>query len=801
MSSNTNLKHKILSPKVFSLVIGLIVFLSFIALGLFTNSLKNLETQVMDLHFNLKNTWQVQGRERGVTHENASPKLSDDIVIIGVDNKSLETYGRWPFPRMIHADLLNSLSRISDRNRRETAVLLDFLFNETADRAYEDVVFLDSIRENGNVSLQTLHSRLPINSLDQDALEDRFRVLLNNYGEITDIQGDLSEVRPNYGIESPLIPYGEAIDSYGHASYREDSDKTYRRNQLVSRYSLHVNDYRFGDLKPGMDFGIKNRGHLAWENENGILEAVDIPLNAESLDNMRKDILRKGLKNTDIQNYPVSSYEDHYIPAIALTLALQYFNRSLDDIEVVYGSHILIPSPEHWDKNKGEWVPYVIPGEKTSADIRIPIDKSGNMLINFMGRRSSAVQGEYRTFPVRSYSWLAGKAPGTDTETWPKTNGLGGKIVMVGAFAIGMADDEKPTPMGLMFGVEIHANALNTIIMNNFIRKPPVWVNNLVMFVLIMLFAFITSRMKRLGWSAGILLAFIVISFFTLTILFEYRGLLIDWATPVLSTIVTFVAVVIYRVLTAEKDKRYIKNVFGQFIAPELVEELADSPPELGGTYIDGTVLFSDIRGFSNISEMLDSKKLVNLLNEYLNLMTNNIVDDYGGTLDKYIGDAIMCFWGAPKSLEDHAERACKSAIAQIRILNRMNPSLKKKYGVPIAIGIGINSGINRRDEQDPTRLTGTSNLMVAYMGSEGRKNYTAMGDTVNLASRLEGVNKMYKSTILISQDTYNLIRHDEKFIVREIDEIRVKGRNKPVTIFELIDYEGELKGVAEDEG
>jgi adenylate cyclase len=269
----------------------------------------------------------------------------------------------------------------------------------------------------------------------------------------------------------------------------------------------------------------------------------------------------------------------------------------------------------------------------------------------------------------------------------------------------------------------------------------------------------------------------------------------------VLSSIVTFVAVVIYRVLTAEKDKRYIKNVFGQFIAPELVEELADSPPELGGTYIDGTVLFSDIRGFSNISEMLDSKKLVNLLNEYLNLMTNNIVDDYGGTLDKYIGDAIMCFWGAPKSLEDHAERACKSAIAQIRILNRMNPSLKKKYGVPIAIGIGINSGINRRDEENPSRITGTSNLMVAYMGSEGRKNYTAMGDTVNLASRLEGVNKMYKSTILISQDTYNLIRHDEKFIVREIDEIRVKGRNKPVTIFELIDYEGELKGVAEDEG
>ena len=742
----------------------------------------------MDLHFNLKNTWQVQSRNAGVIKVEKSKKLSDDIVIIGVDNKSLETYGRWPFPRRIHADLLNAFTRIKDQNQRESAVLLDFLFNETADRAYEDVVLLDAIKENGRVALQTLHTTTPINSYNQKALEERFKVLLDNYGELTHISGDLSKVHPRYGIESPLIPYGKAVASYGYATYKEDYDKTFRRLQVVSRYSFVHDEYSLRELEPGMDFGIKGRGHLAWADKDGILESVELPLTAESLETLRKNIQRRGNKGIEIENYKINSYEDHFVPAISLTLALQYFNVALDDVEVVFGSHILIPSPMKWDTVSGSWIPYEIPGGKVAGDLRIPIDESGNMLINFMGPKSSAIQGEYRTFPVRSYSRFATIAPGPDPDTWNKTNGFGGKVVMVGAFTQGMADDEKPTPMGLMFGVEIHANALNTIIMDNFIRKPPIWVNTLAMLVIVLFFAFITSRMKGLGWSVLILLLFIIASFLTVTIVFEYQGLLIDWATPILAVIVTFIAVVIYRVLMAEKDRRQIKDVFGQFIAPELVDELTISPPELGGNNIDGTVLFSDIRDFSGLSLRQDAPTLVLILNDYLTVMTDNMVNDYSGTLDKYIGDAIMTFWGAPKEYEDHAVRACKSAIAQIRLLDKLNPSLMEKYGEKLAIGIGINSG--SRDGKD---------LMVAYMGSEGRKNYTAMGDAVNLASRLEGVNKMYKSTIIISEDTYNLIKHDENFIVREIDVIRVKGRNKPVTIFELIDYEGELKGVPVD--
>ena len=768
----------------FGLVIGLIVFSFFIGLGTLFPLFKNLEIQVLDLHFNLKNTWKVISRDYGVTQEMRSSNLSNDIVIIGVDNRSLETYGRWPFPRRIHADLLNSFTRIKDQNQRESAVLLDFLFNETADRAYEDVVLLESLKENGRVSLQTLHTVLPVNSNDDQALQERFLEVLDNYGEITHISGDISEVSPMYGIESPLIPYGKSMHSYGHATYHEDFDKTFRRLQLVSRYSLAQKSFTLNQLKPGMDLGIEKRGHLAWKDGKGRMRISELPLTDESLEELKTDIRHHGYKKKDPATYQLISYEDHFVPAISLTLALQYFHKTLDDVYVEFGSHVRIPQPMKWDKASGSWIPYLLPGHHETQDVIIPIDEKGNMLINFMGSKSSAITGEYRTFPVRSYSVFAEKAPGTDPETWSRTNGLAGKVVMVGAFTIGMADDEKTTPMGLMFGVEIHANALNTILMDNFIKKPPLWVNTLAMLVLVLSFALITSRMKGLAWSVILLLLFIVVSFFSITILFEYLGILIDWGTPVLAVVATYISVVIYRVLLAEKDKKKIKDVFGQFIAPELVEELAVSPPELGGNNINGTVLFSDIRDFSGLSLRQDAPTLVHILNDYLTVMTDNMVNEYNGTLDKYIGDAIMTFWGAPKEYEDHAVKACKSAIAQIRILNSLNPMLMERYNERLAIGIGINSG--SKDGKD---------LMVAYMGSEGRKNYTAMGDAVNLASRLEGVNKKYKSTILISEDTYKQIRHDEKFVVREIDEIRVKGRNKPVTIFELIDYEGELKG------
>jgi adenylate cyclase len=193
----------------------------------------------------------------------------------------------------------------------------------------------------------------------------------------------------------------------------------------------------------------------------------------------------------------------------------------------------------------------------------------------------------------------------------------------------------------------------------------------------------------------------------------------------------------------------------------------------LGGVDKELTVFFSDIRGFTTLSESLSPQELVNHLNLYLTAMTDLILE-YKGTLDKYVGDEIMCFWGAPVPEEDHALLACKCAVKQIETLNKMNEQWPPEKR--LSIGIGLNTGI----------------MTVGNMGSIGRMNYTLMGDNVNLGARLEGTNKQYYTTIIMSESTYAQVR--DKVIARELDNIRVKGKNKPVLIYELIDVKEGLE-------
>jgi adenylate cyclase len=203
------------------------------------------------------------------------------------------------------------------------------------------------------------------------------------------------------------------------------------------------------------------------------------------------------------------------------------------------------------------------------------------------------------------------------------------------------------------------------------------------------------------------------------------------------------------------------------------VDEILQNPPELGGVDKELTVFFSDIRGFTTLSESLSPQELVNHLNQYLTAMTDLILD-YKGTLDKYVGDEIMGFWGAPLPQPDHALMACKCAVKQIEVLQKMNAGwpVEKR----LSIGIGLNTGI----------------MTVGNMGSIGRMNYTLMGDSVNLGARLEGTNKQYYTTIIISEFTYAQVK--DKVIARELDNIRVKGKNKPVLIYELLDVKEGLE-------
>jgi adenylate cyclase len=223
--------------------------------------------------------------------------------------------------------------------------------------------------------------------------------------------------------------------------------------------------------------------------------------------------------------------------------------------------------------------------------------------------------------------------------------------------------------------------------------------------------------------------------------------------------------------MTEQREKKYIRQTFSKFVSKSVVDELLKDPDKLklGGEKKILTVLFSDIRGFTTISERLTPEALVEHLNEYLQAMTD-IVFKYLGTLDKYVGDEIMAFWGAPIPQDDHAVLAARAAVEMMHVLDGLNKKWATEGKPELHIGIGLNTG----------------DMVVGNMGSSSRMDYTLMGDNVNLGARLEGTNKIYNTGIIISEATYEYVK--EHIIARELDLIRVKGKELPVKIYELVD-------------
>jgi len=224
-------------------------------------------------------------------------------------------------------------------------------------------------------------------------------------------------------------------------------------------------------------------------------------------------------------------------------------------------------------------------------------------------------------------------------------------------------------------------------------------------------------------------------------------------------------------VLTEQQEKKYIRQTFSKFVSKTVVDELLKHPDKLklGGDKKILTVLFSDIRSFTTISEKMTPEELVEHLNEYLQAMTE-LVFKYDGTLDKYVGDEIMAFWGAPIPQDNHALLACKCAVEMMQVLEQLNKRWVQMNKPALHIGIGINTG----------------EMVVGNMGSASRMDYTLMGDNVNLGARLEGTNKQYGTGIIISEFTYEHVK--DHVIARELDLVRVKGKQLPVKIYELID-------------
>ncbi|MER2108878.1 MAG: adenylate/guanylate cyclase domain-containing protein [Solibacillus sp.] len=343
------------------------------------------------------------------------------------------------------------------------------------------------------------------------------------------------------------------------------------------------------------------------------------------------------------------------------------------------------------------------------------------------------------------------------------------RIVLVGPYTVGIKDDFF-TPMDKkqsMYGVEIHANIIQNLLEENF-KKELGWYWNTVILIAMSILAYTICRMKSPVLSLAILA--VVATSFTFGAKFVYdAGFILAVSYVLLLLAVLYISAVAYNYLTELAERKRITSIFGRYVAPQVVNEILENGEDglkLGGSRKDVTILFVDIRGFTTLSERVEPEEIVEILNEYLDL-TANCVFDYGGTLDKFIGDATMAIYNAPLPLEEHALQAVRSAWAMKEKSIALQQQLEERFGKSVQFGIGIHSGA----------------AVIGNIGSKTRMDYTAIGDTVNTAARLESNSK--PGQIIISETVYEQVK--DHIVVHSLGEIHVKGKVQGILIYEVV--------------
>ena len=447
------------------------------------------------------------------------------------------------------------------------------------------------------------------------------------------------------------------------------------------------------------------------------------------------------------------------VPMIVEYDGAYYESLSLAVVRAALGMPKLSPGyATGKDKNYGglEWLTL----ETSQGNLRIPVDAEVSALVPYRGERG--------TFPYISVSdVLHGRTP---------LNDLQHKIVLVGTSAPGLMD-MRSTPVGEVYpGVEVHANMISGIL-NQDVKQSPPYVLGANVVILLVIGLTLVALLPLLSpiygtlLSGGMLLADVLAN----GMLWEYGNMALPLAGGLLMILALFALNMTYGYFTTERTKRQITSLFGQYVPSEVVDEMSKNPEQVSmeGESREMTILFSDVRGFTTISEGLDPRELSLLMNEFLTPLSQ-VVYSHRGTIDKYMGDCIMAFWGAPLPDAKHAYHAVLSGLEMQRTLSALQPHFKERGWPPIRIGVGINSG----------------RVSVGNMGSEVRVAYTVMGDAVNLASRLEGITKEYGAGVLVGEVTKD---EAPEFVYRELDLVRVKGKDKPVAIFEPLGLTGEV--------
>jgi adenylate cyclase len=640
---------------------------------------------------------------------------TSEVAIATIDTKSVDKYGRWPWPRTRLADLVRALND----HYKVSTIGFDIVFSEAEEdsglQVTEQYRNLFSKLNLGGGRGQEFLSYLKKSEaeLDRDGLLGkelaRRRNTVLGYFFFTSA-ADLRHVTEQEKLESAqrvagseisliqgnispgVIPIGVAVES--------NIEKIFRGGYLSG----------FFNMNPDPEDGTVRRVHLLMQ------------------------------------------YQDNVFPSLDLQILRHYYHA--DQLSVIADENGFITQVNLGDKKK------IFP------------QFDGSIMLNY--------KGGIQTFPHYSiYDIIEHQVP---------LDKLKDKIVLVGATEVGIFD-LRTAPVSVAYpGVEVHATLLDNVLTDSYFRLD--LANDMMTLLLILVIGlFLGFTLPHVKGVYGLVIAGTLVVAYALAHRWMVNNLL-TWTSfiyPAMVVALVWGAVTLFRFLVTDKDKRFIRGAFQQYLAPEVINQLMENPDllKLGGERQVVTAFFSDVQGFSTFSEKLEPEALVQLMQEYLTEMSN-IVMKHGGTIDKYIGDAIVAFFGAPIHYEDHPAKACVAAMEMQARLEEMRTNWRsqgKQEDMMLYQRIGLNTGP----------------MVVGNMGSDSRFNYTMMGNAVNLAARLEGANKFYGTYSMCSEYTYAGAK--DAVEGRELDAVAVKGISKPVRIFQVLGKKGEipeekLKGV-----
>lgn len=655
-------------------------------------------------------------------------KVSGEVGVLAIDEKSISKFGRWPFKRTAYEQAFDNLKKNGVQ-----WIGFDVTYAEQErpylDESIEDIEVAVSASQAGKNFDGATFGKYMEELLSASKGDISLSTSIENFSNI--VQGyfllgrgvDESLYKPEdfFKVQPSQIELVSMPPKKGLLDYPDIFDQGILANTDVvagnSRHQGYLNN------EPDVD-GVFRQATL--------VKAVEAPV--------------------DENGTPASS--PILAPALSLSLAMKFLNRD----PLVEFDEAGINSIKLMDST----------GETSPISLPVTYDGTGRMLINHYGGQG--------TFP---YISLADAYDNNfEGQKLPK-------ILILGGTALGI-NDMRASPFSPDFiGVEHHVAIIENIITKSFLKRPfeAIPIELAILIASGVFFSFLLRKASALT-SALFLVTFCVTYYFVDRFFIFGRGYWMYMGMPVVQSVGIYFGVTLYKYFTEEKEKKKVKGAFQHYLSPAVISQILDNPDKLklGGEKKELTVFFSDVRGFTTISETLAPEALAHLLNEYFTPMTKIILDS-NGLLDKYIGDAIMAVWGAPISIPDHADRALLGSLEMLDALDVLRAGWKER-GLPVIdIGMGINTGP----------------MTVGNMGSDQRFDYTVMGDSVNLGARLEGITKQYGVRIICSEFTKAKLTNPKQFVMRELDSIQVKGKTEPVRIHEVLRFKAETRNRVED--